>query len=234
MSTNKIFIEWINHSSVELENENGDILKFKTRDGRPRFAVDYKLTDEQKANPDLKLEDKGVTAPFNPKDLEIFIYLMNLVIDKVDDKEFPKSTSVICLYHYDKDGNKSDEKLNRTEVKFYLDIDNVFKIAITDLMYTNKTTVFECGLLSWHKFTLGDKEVPKAFLSKKHAQQYLNNIKDIIHNINTRFGKKQIQEKDTSPVAFGIVSESTPLLEAKVDSSSSIDINSQLNAMLNN
>lgn len=233
MSTNKIFIEWFDHSAVELENENGDVLKFQTRDGRPRFHVYYKLTDEQRANPDLKLEERGVTAPFNPKDFEICLYLMNLVYEKAEDKEFPKSTEIICLYHYDKDGNKSEEKLNRTKVKFYLDTDNIFKIELTDLMYTNRTTVFECGLMGWHKFILGDKEVPKAFLSKKHCFNYLNNLKEILKNITTKFGRRQTQEKGLNTIAVGTVSESTSLLSAKTDSSSSVDINSQLNAILN-
>ena len=222
-----IYIEWFDHSSVELENENGDVLRLQTRDGRPRFHVYYKLTDEQRKNTELKLEDKGVTAPFNPKDFEMYLYLMNLVFEKVDDKEFPKSTSVICLYHYDKDGNRTDQKPNRTKVEFFLDTDNIFKISLTDVMYTNRTTTFECGLMAWHKFMLGDKELPKTFLSKKHASYYLNNLRDILHNINVKYGRKQIQEKSTSPIAIGVVAESSPL-----KASTAADIDSQLNAML--
>lgn len=203
----KILVEWINHSSVELENENGDILRLKTRDNRPRFSVDYKLTDEQKLS-DLNLEDKGVTAPFNIKDFEIMIDMMQLIYDMADNKEFPKHTSVMCLYHYDKAGNKSEEKLDRTEVKFFIE-DNIFKISFRDVMYSDKTTVFEFGYLPWHNFRLGDKEVPKHFLSKKHANNFLINNKEIIKVLKTKGGKAYIQEREV--VSVGMKTESTPI-----------------------
>lgn len=218
---NKILVEWVNHASVQLENENGDVLKFKTRDDRPRFTVDYKLTDEQKLS-DLNLEDKGVTAPFNIKDFEVMLDLIQLTYDMADNKEFPKSTSVVCLYHYDKDGNKSDEKLDRTEVKFFIE-DNIFKLSFRDIMYTDRVTTFEFGYLPWQKFFMGDKEVPKHFLSKKHANNFITNIREILKVIKDKGGKMYIQEREVVPVSMQ--TESSPiaksndsLMEESIDS----------------
>jgi len=220
----KILVEWVNHASVQLENENGDVLKFKTRDDRPRFTVEYKLTEEQRKS-DLNLEDKGVTAPFNIKDFEVMLDLMQLIYDMADNKEFPKSTSVVCLYHYDKNGNKSEEKLARTEVKFFIE-DNIFKLSFKDIMYTDRVTTFEFGYLPWQKFFMGDKEVPRHFLSKKHVNNFLSNIREILKVIKDKGGKIYVQEREV--ISVGMQTESSPVSKTNSDSLMEKSIESML------
>ena len=74
-------LPWVTHNSVRLENDNGDALLFKTRDGRPRFELAYNLTPEQKSNPDLSLEERSVTAPFDIANLRMFIIYSKILFE---------------------------------------------------------------------------------------------------------------------------------------------------------
>lgn len=202
MSTeNKIITtEWVRHNSLLLQNDNGDTLSFVTRDGRPRLVVDYKLTLQEKQSTELSLEDKSVTAPFSLLEFESFVDLTRLILE---DKT--PSISVMCLYHYDKHGKKSEDKLERTLVTVFKDTDDVYKISLKDVMYNDKETIFKLIPSSWFVFKIGSQLVPEKLLSKMFFKRYISSIDRIVENIHKINNRKTVSQREALPVKMEIV-----------------------------
>ena len=236
-------LPWVTHNSVRLENDNGDALLFKTRDGRPRFELAYNLTPEQKNNPDLSLEERSVTAPFDIANLRMFIIYSKILFEKnkrldifTADPEVEKSYPVTCLYHYDKNGNKSETKLERTKVTFYLDTDNIFKISITDIMYSGKTTVFNCGYTNWHIHNVGDKPRDPAANSRVMTSIYFDHLSLIMDNLVKNGGTVSYSRRPiTTPKIEDVEKNesSSDSLTVEVKKAENLeDVNKQLDKLL--
>lgn len=198
---NKVFTtDWVRHNSLLLQNDNGDTFSLVTRDGRPRLVIDYKLSLQERQNKETPLEDKSVTAPFNLLEFESFMDLAKLVLeDKV-----PK-ISVMCLYHYDKHGKKSEEKLERTLVTVYKDADEVYKISLKDVMYNDKETIFKFIPSAWFIFKVGEQQVPEKMLSKMFFKRYISNIDKVMENIHSLSDRRTVSHREVLPVKMEVV-----------------------------
>lgn len=163
------------YANFALGNDNGDIMFFRVRDNRPRLTIDYKLpkdTDMSK----ITFQDKQLIAPFNHADISSFVSSILLMLE--DKEKKIESVGVDCLYNYNKEGEKIEEKIVKAHIDFYRE-DNIYKLKFINNFLDNKETVINI-LPMWHKFFINKVPMPMALISDIYTKKYFKNLDKLL------------------------------------------------------
>lgn len=153
-------------NSFTLQNDSGDTLTFRIRDGRPRFVLEYNRNGVDKSK--VSYLERELTIPFDYGEFSTFVSGASYVIS-----EQAKTLGVTSLYDIDKEGKKVDEKLEKAKITLRKNEESkAFELVVINHFLDNKESIFLLVPGNWHKFEMNGTIVPNVFFSKTYTINY--------------------------------------------------------------